>query len=518
MNNASTPAARFLRAAYTSPSLAGTGPERLANGPERFTTGPASPGFAFQGAYKNSFGGGPLAKAVGRSSAAVAPFAAGAAAGAAACAAACAAVGAAVAPFAAGATAGAARLAAVAPGLAPSPAATAGSAPRRLSTRAAFFLLASLTVSFLAGSLAPTPLYPIYQAQWGFSALTVTEIFSIYALVLLGSLLVAGRLSDHVGRRPVLIVATLAQAFTMLIFATAGSVDALLVGRVLQGLATGAALGAIGAGMLDLDKTRGPVANAVAPPLGTGLGGLITGLFVYFLPAPTVLVYVVLAAVFLLQLVGVVFMPETVTRRAGAVASLKPQLRLPLAARRPMLLAVPMLVAVWALAGFYGSLVPALMRKVFDLDASLASGLAAFVLAGAGAAAVLLLKDRAPRLVMNYGAAAMALGTAGIVLSLTYQSAAAFFIASLIAGTGFGAGFQGAMRTVVPTAKPHERAGVLSVLFVISYLAMGIPAVFAGFMVAHYGNLLGTAQEFGGAVVMLALFALAGGVLAGENR
>lgn len=63
---------------------------------------------------------------------------------------------------------------------------------RQLTGRAAFFLLASITVSFLAGSLAPTPLYPVYQAEWGFSALSVTEIFGIYALALLGSLLVAG--------------------------------------------------------------------------------------------------------------------------------------------------------------------------------------------------------------------------------------------------------------------------------------------------------------------------------------
>jgi MFS family permease len=85
----------------------------------------------------------------------------------------------------------------------------------RLSPKAAFYLLASITVTFLAGSLAPTPLYPIYQAKWGFSALTLTAIFSIYALALLGALLVAGRVSDHVGRRPVLIVATIAQALTM---------------------------------------------------------------------------------------------------------------------------------------------------------------------------------------------------------------------------------------------------------------------------------------------------------------
>src|SRR5215470_4352796 len=224
------------------------------------------------------------------------------------------------------------------------PAAHAATA-RTISPGASFFLLASITVSFLAGSLAPTPLYPVYQADWGFSALTTTEIFGIYALALLGTLLVAGRLSDHVGRRPVLIVATLVQAVVMLMFATANGVAALMLARVVQGVATGAALGAVGAGMLDLDKARGPVANAVTPPIGSGAGGLLAGLLVHYLPAPTLLVYFVLASVFVLQAAGVIFMGETVTRRAGAVASLKPQIVLPDAVMAPTPPACPLVPA-----------------------------------------------------------------------------------------------------------------------------------------------------------------------------
>ena len=396
--------------------------------------------------------------------------------------------------------------------------ATHAAPARTISRRASFFLLASITVSFLAGSLAPTPLYPIYQAEWGFSALTTTEIFGIYALALLGSLLIAGRLSDHVGRRPVLIVATLAQAVVMLMFATANGVAALMLARVVQGVATGAALGAVGAGMLDLDKARGPMANAVTPPLGTGAGGLLAGLLVHYLPAPTLLVYFVLASVFVMQVVGAIFMAETVTRRAGAVASLRPQFGLPAAARAPMLIAVPVLVAAWSLAGLYASLIPALTRTVFGFDPSLASGIAAFAFAGSGAATVLVLGSRAPRMVMAYGALALIAGTAAAMGALGAQSAVGLFLATALAGSGFGAGFQGAMRTVLPTAKVHERAGVLSVVFVVSYLALGLPAIVAGFFVSHGGALLPTAQYFGALVAALAAFALLGTLLGGKAR
>ncbi len=384
---------------------------------------------------------------------------------------------------------------------------------RTLSPRTSFFLLGSITVSFLAGSIAPTPLYPVYQSEWGFSALTTTEIFGVYAIALLATLLVAGRLSNHVGRRPVLIVATLAQAVVMFMFATANGVAALMLARIVQGIAAGAALGAVGAGMLDLDKQRGPIANSVTPPLGSASGGLLAGLLVHYLPAPTLLIYVVLAVTFVVQAIGVVFMPETVTRRAGAVASLRPQFGLPVAARVPMLIAAPVLVAAWALAGFYASLIPALTRSVFGFDPSLASGIAAFAFAGSGAAAVLALSSRTPRTVMIYATLALIVGTATTIAALHAQSVVGFFLATGLAGSGFGAGFQGAVRTVLPTAKAHERAGVLSVLFVVSYLAMGTPAIAAGFFVSHGSALVPTAQYFSVIVAVLASFALAGTLL-----
>jgi MFS family permease len=116
-------------------------------------------------------------------------------------------------------------------------------------------LLASTVVSLLAASSAPTPLYAIYQQRWGFSPITVTVVFGVYAVAVLVSLLVLGRLSDHTGRRPVLLTALLGQAAAMVVFVTADGVDALLAARVMQGVSTGAALGALGAAMLDIGPT-----------------------------------------------------------------------------------------------------------------------------------------------------------------------------------------------------------------------------------------------------------------------
>jgi len=382
--------------------------------------------------------------------------------------------------------------------------------PWRMSPAAAFYLQASITLTFLAGSSAPTPLYPIYQAEWGFSPVSITVVFGIYALAVLGALLVAGRLSDHVGRRPVLIASALAQALAMVVLGTAHGLSALLLGRVIQGLSTGAAVAAVGAGLIDLDRVRGTAANSIAPIMGTATGGLVGGLMAHFLPAPTHLVYAVLGVVFVLQAAGVALMPESISPRAGALASMRPQFAVPESVRASMLLAIPVLVAAWALAGFYASLGPALVRSVFGFDPSLFGGTALFVLAGSGAVSVMLLRSREARTMMAFGAAGLLAGVAIVHAALALHSFAAFLIGTAVAGAGFGSGFQGAIRMVVPLAAPHERAGVLSVAFVVSYLAMGTPAVIAGFAVAAGNGIFTTAREFGGVVIVLAAVALLG--------
>ena len=334
-------------------------------------------------------------------------------------------------------------------------------------------------------------------------------MFGIYALAVLGALLVLGRLSDHVGGGRC-YAATLSQAAAMLIFATATSVSALILARIVQGISAGAALGAVGAGLLDIDRAKGTIANAVGPMTGTATGGMASGLLVQYCPAPLHLVYLLFFAIFLVQATGVVWMAESVSIKPGALAALRPQFSLPPAVRAPMMLAVPTLLAAWALAGFYGSLAPTLVRRLAGGGSVLLGGLALFVLAGSGALTVLYLRAHEARVMMRFGTAALVAGVALTLAAITEGSPAVFFAGTAIAGMGFGAGFQGAIRSVVPLARIHERAGVLSVLYVVAYVAMGVPAVLGGIRVVHGGGLFTTSRESGLAVIILAGAALMG--------
>ncbi|MBD8057782.1 MFS transporter [Cellulomonas sp. JH27-2] len=383
----------------------------------------------------------------------------------------------------------------------------------RRSPTTTLALLVSLVVTFLASSAAPTPLYATYGAEWGFGSLGTTVAFGVYAIAVLVALLVLGRLSDHLGRRPVLLAGIALQVVSLVVLTTAPGYAALLTGRVLQGVATGAAVGAVGAMMLDVDRVRGAIANGSAPGAGTAVGALLSGVVVQFAPAPTHTIYLLIIALLLVQAVAVARLAETAPRLPGAAAraraSLVPEIRLPRAVRPLMLTAAPVVFAVWALAGLYGSLGPALVRALGGHGVVL-GGLALTTLAGVAAAAGVALRDLSPRALMLVGIGSLVLGVAGVLVAVDLGSLAGFYAGSFVAGIGFGTGFQGAVRSVGGAAQPHERAGVLSAVYVVAYLGMGVPAVVAGSLVGRVGDVTAVVRDYGAVVVLLALAALAG--------
>ncbi|WP_329082753.1 MFS transporter [Streptosporangium sp. NBC_01469] len=391
-----------------------------------------------------------------------------------------------------------------------SPATSTSPARRvRLGSGAAAVLLAVTLTTFMAAASAPTPLYAVYQGYWGFSSSVLTAVFAVYAVSLLMALLTVGSLSDHVGRRPVILGAVALETVAMAIFASADGVPALVVARVLQGFATGAATGALGAGLLDADRTRGPLINSVAPALGLAAGGLGSSLLVQYLPAPTRTVFVVLIVAFVLQGAAILLLPESAGRRAGALASLRPHVSVPAGARRVLLMVTPITVAGWALGGFYLSLGPSLARGVTGSKSIVVGGLLVSALTFSGTVAILAMRAVPALRAMRVASVLLALGVIVTLLGVNTGSGVLFFAGTVVAGLGFGTGFQGAARTLLPAAAPHERAGLMAAFYIVSYLAMSIPATVAGIAAGHL-PLTELTTYYGIVLAALALAALAG--------
>ncbi|HEV7206069.1 MAG TPA: MFS transporter [Jatrophihabitans sp.] len=381
---------------------------------------------------------------------------------------------------------------------------------RTLPRAAAFWLVAATTAGLLAASSAPSPLYPVLQREFGFSSLTLTAIFAVYVLALLISLLTVGRLSDFVGRRPVLAGALVVEAASMALFLGADGVGWLVAARVVQGLATGAAVGVLGAYLLDLqpgDGSRlGSLVNSVAPTSGLGLGAIVTGLLVQYAPHPTRLVFAILTGLFVLLALLVAALPETVRREPGALAALRPKVAVPPRARRAFAAAVPTMVSTWALGGLMLSVGGSLLGAVFGVTDHAAVGLVIGLFAASGAAAALATRDLQPAPMTRLGTVALVAGVALFIVALAVTSLTVFVVAALVAGAGFGSAFLGALRSLTQLAEPHERAALLSAVYVVSYIAFSVPAVVAGLLITHEG-LRDTSLGYGAFVAVTALIA-----------
>ncbi|WP_307867029.1 MFS transporter [Variovorax sp. E3] len=252
-------------------------------------------------------------------------------------------------------------------------------------------------------------------------------------------------------------------------------------------------------------KRLGALITSVSPLAGLAVGALLTGMAVKFSVQPVLLVFGVLVAVFALGAAVVLWMPETVTPRPGALASLVPRVSIPVKARAEFARGLPVFVVVWALGGLFLSLAPSLMLHVFGVDNGVVNGLTVAVLSGVGAIAPTLLgRWAAPRPAI-IGMASIALGLVLLLAALATQSLALFFVGTAVAGIGFGGAFSALVQTLAPLAQPHERGELFAAIFVVSYLAFSLPAMLAGFLVKSLG-LLNTVEGYAAVLLLIAAF------------
>ncbi|WP_415973993.1 MFS transporter [Rhodococcus sp. 077-4] len=393
---------------------------------------------------------------------------------------------------------------------------SAGRAAVRIPHRYAFWVVGVAFVVLMASSAAPSPLYPVYQQSWGFSAITLTVIFAVYAVALLATLLTVGSLSDHIGRKPILIVSLLLLVVSLVLFIVADSVPLLIAARVVQGIAAGAATGAMSAAVIDLqpNASTGPLLNSVAPSLGLAGGALGAGLLVQLAPAPEILVFALLIIAALALAVALLFVPETSALRGfdsrrHLASTLLPRASIPTSVRAPFFLIAPALFATWSLGGFHLSLGPSIVGGVFGIDNHIIGGLEIFALFASGAVAAAVVRNGFPRTVMMTGATVLAAGVALTLVSVQLESIVLYFVGAVIAGSGWGATFLGAMRTLGTLVPAAERGGVFATTFVISYLAFSVPAVIAGLAVHRLGLTI-TVEVYGAFVIALALISVLG--------
>src|ERR1700733_14829513 len=272
-----------------------------------------------------------------------------------------------------------------------------GSAARALpaSAMTAFSFAGAILIA--ASSSAVTPLYHLYQASMHLTPFWITIVFASYVASLLAALLTVGGLSDYVGRRPVILAALLLNAAAMVLFSEARDVGQLILARMVQGLCVGVGTTAMGAAILDTSRARGPLLNSVTAFLGMTAGSLGAAALITFASDPLHRVYEVLLGLTALMIALLYVMPESSTRKTGALASLLPQIRVPPQSRAILARLTPANIAAWSLGGLYLSLMPTLVATTMGIASPWVGGVVVAALMLTAAIAVATSRNWAVR-------------------------------------------------------------------------------------------------------------------------
>ncbi|TQJ46708.1 MFS transporter [Streptomyces sp. NBC_00080] len=358
----------------------------------------------------------------------------------------------------------------------------------------------------MAGTTLPTPLYPLYQEKFGFSELTVTVVYAVYAFGVIGVLLLAGNASDTVGRRPVLMAGLGCAAASAVCFLAATGLGWLYAGRLLSGLSAGLFTGAATAYVMDLAPSGGAsratfVATA-ANMGGLGCGPLLAGVLAQYADRPLYLPFVVHLTLVACSVGVVAWLPETVRHRR-ALRTVRPQRPgLPAEVRAVFGPAAIASFAGFALFGVFTSVSPAFLADSLDVSNHAVSGLIVALAFFASTAGQLIVGRVGVGRSLPLGCAALLAGLALLAVALRWEVLALVVLSAIVGGAGQGLAFRGALSAVAGASPEGRRAAVISTLFVVAYAGISVPVIGVGVLVGPLG-LEGAGLVFIGCMAVL---------------
>jgi MFS family permease len=363
-----------------------------------------------------------------------------------------------------------------------------GQVGRRRAHHIAFWVTAAAFLVNMAFSAVPTPLYVIYQQRDHFSDLMVTIVYAVYAVGVIGSLFLAGHLSDRIGRRRIFVPALAANVVSSLIFIFDPGLAGLIVARIVSGVSVGLTTATATSYLAELHAAARPESTARRAEVvaigsnlgGIGFGPLAAGLLASFAPAPLRLPYVVFGVALVLLAMAVARSPETV-RAPELRAPYRPQrIAVPARSRGTYFAATFAGLSAFAVFGVFNSLVPSFLAGTLHESSHAVAGAVAFAAFAAGAAAQIAQARVTNDVLLRRSVPTIVLGLGLLVGAMWAGNLAMFVAGGVITGAGAGMVFKGSLVAAASVAPEGARAEVLAGFFLGAYVGLSIPVVGLG--------------------------------------
>ncbi len=382
---------------------------------------------------------------------------------------------------------------------------------------AGFWAVAFAFTSVMAFATVPAPLYIIYQARDGFPTITTTVVFAAYGVGVVGSLWLAGHLSDVHGRKPLILVSVALELVAAVLFLVRNDVSGLIVARLVTGLGVGTLTATATAHLGELrvratgSESAAQGASVVAGAVNLGglsLGALVGGALAEAVGRPLMVPYVVFVVALAVAFVLVLAAPETVDRPTGPVPYRPQRLQAPEGQGAAFWAAGTGAFAALAVQGLFTSVAPTFLGTTFHVTDRLAAGATTFGVFAASAVSQLVFARLAQRTQIRLGVALLVGGLAVLAVSAVVLQVAGFIGGGVVAGAGVGLLFRASIAGAGALVGPERRGGVLAATFLIAYAGLTVPVVAVGAALL----VLPTLSVLVGYVVLVAALAVVAGV------
>jgi hypothetical protein len=388
--------------------------------------------------------------------------------------------------------------------------------------RSGFWAVTFAFLIVMAFATLPSPLYGLYVIRDDLSTFTVTVVYAIFAASTIATLLSVRFIVPRVGRRGVMLGAVSALILAAGLLAAWKDLPALVIGRLITGVAVGLAAGTAITYMIELRLRANPNASPIrARNIGTavnvgalGVGPLIAGCLAAWVTSPLTVPYVLFVALGAIVLVGVANAPET--GASAPATSAPPQTEGSSRSARLLVPAAITNVAAFAANGLFAGLSGLFLATTLDYPSLALAGATLFLVFSSGVAAQLATDGLPASRIFALGALSMLAGLALLVTAvrLSTPSLAVFLAAGALIGAGAGTVFKGTTGLLLEATPPEGRLAVTSDLLISAFVGLSIPVIGAGIALDRGASAPDTVLGF---AVFVGLGVVGAGALLGRS-